>query len=75
VPDYVPAIPAIALERIAGETVTKGKITNTDINRAYGLLKQLGLGHFVIRSPSGDVGVAIYHGGFFNSECIPLKRW
>ncbi|HOL68948.1 MAG TPA: pseudomurein-binding repeat-containing protein [Methanothermobacter sp.] len=60
-----PDVPSVnkAIEKIAGEIVMKGKIINTDINRVYSLLKQIGLGHFVIRSPNGDVGVAIYYGG------------
>ena len=52
-----------ALEKVAGQMVYNKKITTTGMNRARSLLRSLGMGHFIIKSPNGDVGVAINYYG------------
>jgi len=48
------------LERLGSNIISKGKIENYDIENANVILKEDGWGHFVIKSPDNDVGVAIY---------------
>ena len=59
-----PDIPSLnmALENLAGSTFSSGSITWSTINSATSILKQLGMGHFLIKSPDGMVGYTIYNG-------------
>ncbi len=51
------------LENLAGRTSTSGHITSNTVNKAYNILKRMGIGHFVIKSPDDTVGLVIYNGG------------
>ena len=51
------------LENLAGRTSTSGHITSNTVNNAYNILKRMGIGHFVIKSPDDTVGLVIYNGG------------
>lgn len=66
--------------KTAGNIYSKKTITNQDMNKIYQLVKSLSLGHAVIKSPDGTVGVAIYNNGgkyfitkLLNGEyvCVP----
>jgi hypothetical protein len=62
------------LERLAGKISIKGHITRYDINRAYKLLRKLGMGHFLIKDPSGNVGIAIYNSGRSKIKLFKMKN-
>ncbi|MCL2114920.1 MAG: hypothetical protein FWH29_01695 [Methanobrevibacter sp.] len=51
------------LEKLGGKIASKGKITNNDLKTALQYLKIRGMGHFVIKSPDGNIGVVIYNKG------------
>ncbi|MDP1552502.1 MAG: hypothetical protein Q8M06_05785 [Methanobacteriaceae archaeon] len=51
------------LEKLAGRMVSRGRITKASMNSAYRTLRKLGMGHFIIKSPSGYVGMAVYNRG------------
>jgi hypothetical protein len=51
------------LEKLGGKIASKGKIKNSDVNTALKYLKTIGMGHFVIKSPDGTVGVVLYNKG------------
>ena len=49
------------LEKLGGKIASKGKITNKDMKTALQTLKIIGMGHFVIKNPDGNVGVVLYN--------------
>jgi len=51
------------LENLAGKTSNSGHITSVTINKAYNILKRMGIGHFVIKSPDNTVCLVIYYHG------------
>lgn len=51
------------LEDLAGKTTVSGHITSATISSATSILRQLGMGHFLIKAPNDDVGLATYNGG------------
>jgi len=51
------------LEKLGGEIASRGKITNNDMNTALKYLKTIGMGHFVIKNPDGNIGVVLYNKG------------
>jgi len=51
------------LENLGGKIASKGKISTKDTNVALQQLKTIGMGHFVIKSPDGNVGVVLYNKG------------
>lgn len=61
------------LESLAGKISVKGRITRTDINSAYKLLRKLGMGHFLIKDPVGNVGIAIYNSGRSKVKVFKMK--
>ncbi|MDO9627340.1 MAG: hypothetical protein Q7I96_06935 [Methanobacteriaceae archaeon] len=61
------------LESLAGKISVKGRITKTDINSAYKLLRKLGMGHFLIKDPVGNVGIAIYNSGSSKIKVFKMK--
>lgn len=61
------------LESLAGKISVKGRITKTDINKAYKLLRKLGMGHFLIKDPRGNVGIAIYNSGRSKVKVFKMK--
>lgn len=62
------------MESIAGRISTKGKITRTDMNSAYSLLKKLRMGHFLIKDPQGNVGLAIYYYGGSKLKIFKMRN-
>lgn len=62
------------LESLAGRISVKGHITKTDINSAYALLRKAKLGHFLIKDPSGNVGLAIYSYGRSKVKLFKMKE-
>ncbi len=65
---------------VAGEMFSKNSITNASMSKIYDLLKQLTIGHAVIKAPDGRIGIAIYNKGgtYFVSKlsngeyvCVP----
>lgn len=51
------------LEKLAGRMVSRGRISKASMYSAYRTLRKLGMGHFIIKSPSGYVGMAVYNRG------------
>ena len=51
------------LEKLGAKIASKGKISTKDTNTALQQLKTIGMGHFVIKSPDGNVGVVLYNKG------------
>lgn len=62
------------LESLAGRISVKGHITKADINTAYALLRKAKLGHFLIKDPSGNVGLAIYSYGRSKVKLFKMKE-
>lgn len=62
------------MESIAGRISNKGKITRTDMNSAYSLLKKLKMGHFLIKDPNGNVGLAIYYYGGSKLKIFKMRN-
>ncbi|MGE5365645.1 MAG: hypothetical protein ACM3KK_00020 [Bacteroidales bacterium] len=60
-----PDIPDLnrALENLAGSAFTSGRISSSTITSATNILARLGMGHFLIKSSNGDVGLVMYNGG------------
>ncbi len=51
------------LEDLGAKMAYKGVITSSYMSMAMKKVRSLGIGHFIIKSPKGKVGVAIYNGG------------
>jgi hypothetical protein len=62
------------LESLAGKITIKKRITKTDIKSAYKLLKKAKLGHFLIKDPAGNVGLAIYYYGYSKIKVFKMKE-
>jgi hypothetical protein len=62
------------METLAGRISTKGKITRTDMNSAYSLLKKLRMGHFLIKDPQGNVGLAVYYYGSSKLKIFKMRN-
>lgn len=61
------------LENLAGQVSVRGHIKKSDINSAYALLRKEGLGHFLIKDPEGNVGLAIYKSGHSKIKVFKMK--
>ena len=61
------------LENIAGRASVRGHIKKSDINSAYVLLRKAGLGHFLIKDPSGNVGLVTYNFGRSKTKVFKMK--
>ena len=61
------------LENIAGHASVRGYIKKSDINNAYALLRKEGLGHFLIKDPSGNVGMVTYNYGRSKTKLFKMK--
>ena len=61
------------LESIAGHASVRGYIKKSDINSAYVLLRKEGLGHFIIKDPSGNVGLVTYNYGRSKTKLFKMK--
>lgn len=62
------------LEDLGGKIASKDKITNNDMKTAQQNLKKLGIGHFIIKSPEGNVGFAIYNRGYTKTSVFKMKE-
>ena len=62
------------LENLGGKIASKGKITNNDMKIAQSTVRKLGIGHFIIKSPEGDVGVSIYNKGRTKTTIFKMKK-
>jgi hypothetical protein len=62
------------LENLGGEIASKGKITNNDMKTAQSSLIKLGIGHFIIKSPEGNVGLSIYNRGHTKTTVFKMKK-
>jgi len=60
------------LEDLGGKIASKGVITNNDMTIAQKSLRGLGIGHFIVKSPNGTVGVAIYNGGYTKTTVFKM---
>jgi len=61
------------LEKLGAEMAYKNKITVKDLNKAKIRVKSLGIGHFVIKSPAGNVGMVIYNNGRIKTSIFKMK--
>ena len=61
------------LEDLGAKMVYKKKISSTDMKKAMKKVRSLGLGHFVIKSPNGKVGVVIYNKGSSKLSIFNMK--
>ncbi|KZX15053.1 hypothetical protein MBCUT_17630 [Methanobrevibacter cuticularis] len=61
------------LEKIGTNMVTKGKITQVGFSKAYKTVKKLGIGHFLIKSPSGHVKAISNFYGFNKKYSFKLN--
>ena len=48
------------LEKLGSDIISKGYIEKKDVRQANTVIKQSGWGHFVIKSPDDNVGIAAY---------------
>lgn len=62
------------LESIAGRASVRGRIKKADINSAYALLRKEGLGHFLIKDPSGNVSMVTYNYGRSKTKLFKMKE-
>jgi len=62
------------LEDLGAKIASKGKITNEDMRAAQGALRKLGIGHFIVKSPEGNVGVSIYIRGRTKTSVFKIKE-
>jgi len=62
------------LENLGGKIASKGKITNNDMKTAEKTLRKLGIGHFIIKSPEGNVGLSIYNRGSTRTTVFKMKK-
>jgi hypothetical protein len=62
------------LEDLGGKIASKGVITNNDMTIAQRYLRGLGIGHFIVKSPNGTVGVAIYNRGYTKTTVFKMKE-
>lgn len=62
------------LENIAVNMISKNTINNYYMGRANSLLKKLSLGHFVIKSPNGKVGILIKNGRSSKYSIFTMKN-
>lgn len=61
------------LEDLGGQTSVSGKITSSTIAAATGILRSLGMGHFVIKSPDDHVGLVTYNGGSLKTALFKMS--
>jgi len=62
------------LEDLGGKIASKGKITNNDMKIVQNTVRKLGIGHFIIKSPEGNVGVSIYNRGHTKTTVFKMKK-
>jgi hypothetical protein len=62
------------LENLGARMAYNNKITKTGMLKAYKLVKSLKLGHFVIKSPTGEVGAICYFFGSYKNKMFKLKN-
>ncbi|AAM02495.1 hypothetical protein [Methanopyrus kandleri] len=62
------------LEELGERVVLAGEVTEWDLERALDLLRRIGIGHFLVGSPDGTVGVAVYRYGRTLLEVLRLAE-
>lgn len=61
------------LESIAGSMSLEGKITKTRMDQVSNLIKKMGMGHFLIKDPKGNVGIVTYNSGLLKLKIFKMK--
>lgn len=61
------------LEKLGAKMVYKKSISSLYMKKAMKKIRSLGLGHFVIKSPEGKVGVGIYNRGSSKLSIFKMK--
>ncbi|MCE7698018.1 MAG: Ig-like domain-containing protein [Methanobacterium paludis] len=61
------------LESIAGDMSLKGKISKTSMEQVSSLIKKIGMGHFLIKDPKGNVGLVTYNSGLLTLKIFKMK--
>jgi len=62
------------LMELAGRTSASGHITTSTISRATSILRQMGMGHFLIKAPDDYVGVVSYNGGSLKTALFKMSN-
>ncbi len=58
---------------LAGRTSVSGHITASTIRSATSILRQMGMGHFLIKAPDDIVGIVTYNGGNLKTELFKMS--
>lgn len=61
------------LENLGAKMVYKNSITKNYLEKAMKKVRSLGIGHFVIKSPKGKVGVVVYNYGVSKMNIFRMK--
>lgn len=61
------------LEKLGTKMVYKKRISSSDMKKVFKKVKSLGIGHFIIKSPEGKVGVCIYNEGRSKLRIFKMK--
>jgi hypothetical protein len=71
-----PDIPSLnkQLMELAGKTSASGHITSGTIKSATSILKQMGMGHFLIKAPDDNVGAVTYNGGSLKTALFKMSN-
>lgn len=71
-----PDIPGLnrQLMELAGRTSASGHITASTISSATSILRQMGMGHFLIKAPDDYVGVVSYNGGSLKTGLFKMSN-
>lgn len=71
-----PDIPSLnrQLMELAGRTSVSGHITTSTIKSATSLLRQMGMGHFLIKAPDDYVGAVSYNGGSLKTALFKMSE-
>ena len=71
-----PDIPSLnqKLMDLAGRTSVSGHITASTLSSATSILRQMGMGHFLIKAPDDNVGVVSYNGGSLKTALFKMSN-
>ncbi len=71
-----PDIPSLnrQLMELAGRTSASGHITARTVTSATSLLRQMGMGHFLIKAPDDYVGAVTYNGGSLKTALFKMSE-
>ncbi|MDR2873334.1 MAG: hypothetical protein LBV42_01080 [Methanobrevibacter sp.] len=62
------------IEKIGASIIMKGDITYDDMNSIHKYIRSLGAGHFMIKSPEGEVGMVSHFNGNTKIDIFKLEK-